>query len=594
MQPDATLSIDALIAMGLMALALVLFAWGRLRHDIAAFAVLLLGIALGPVPADTAFLGFGHPAVISVIAVLILSDALARSGAIETVAKVILPQHGPMPVKIAAVCALVAFISAFINNVGALALLMPAIIAMARQANEPVAAYLMPLSFASMLGGITTMIGTPPNMIVAQYRAESAGQAFGLFSFSPVGVVVAVAGIAFVALAARYLIPSHRSSLHEDVENALDYLTDVRVPVKALTGLPTVAELQSRLEGNGAVLALHRDDRWLPAMGWLPLEAQDVLVLRAPPETIQRLVRDTGVELIGAESEHFPADRMGAVTVREAVVTAESPIVGQSVTDVNVRRRFGVNNIAVARRGAIRAGLKRVRFSAGDVLVLQGLPDQLDQMASRLSLLVMGGQPSWGGTRTPVLGIAALSLSAVLLAAFGLMPIHAALMIAVGVALVTRYVSPLDAQRAVDWPIVVLLACMIPIGQALEQTGAVNVMADWLLLRAGDWPAWALLALVLAVTMTLSDLLNNAATAVMMAPLAREIAVVAGYNPDPFLMAVAIGASCAFLTPIGHQNNLLVMGPGGYRFWDYWRLGLPLEIIVLIPATPLLLWFWPL
>lgn len=585
---------SALTAIGLLVLALGLFAWGRIRHDIAALTVLLLGILSGVVPADEAFLGFGHPAVISVVAVLILSDALARSGAVESVARTVLPTKGPMTFKIAAVCAFTAALSGFINNVGALALLMPAVIALARNADEPVAAYLMPMSFASMLGGMTTMIGTPPNLIIAQYRASVSGEAFGLFDFAPVGVGVALAGILVVALLGHRLIPSHRKSISQDVESTVDYLTEVRVTAKVIATLPTIADLQGKLESSGMILALHREERWLPAMGWLPLEDDDQLVVRAGPDTIQRLLRDTGLELTGAEHGHFPADRLGDVISREAVVPPESPIIGQSVTDVNFRRRFGVNVIAVARRGAIRAGLKRVRFAAGDVLVLQGLPDQLEQAIDRLSLILMGSQGNWGGARTPVLGITALAVAGVLASAFGLLPIHAALMIAVGAALLLRYVSPNDAQRAVDWPIVILLAALIPVGTALETTGAVSILANGIFAMAGGWPGWALIMLILIVTMMLSDVLNNAATAVMMAPLARQLADVGGYIPDAFLMAVAVGASCAFLTPIGHQNNLLVMGPGGYRFWDYWRLGLPLEVAVVIVGVPLILTFWPL
>ncbi len=591
------MTVDQYTILAVLLAAVVLFVWGRWRYDLVAVAALLAVVIAGIVPPAEAFSGFGHPAVITVAAVLGISRALRGSGLIDVLARP-LGRLAERPLAyVLAFTALVAVASAFMNNVGALALLMPVALVTAQKGGVPPSRVLMPLAFGSILGGLTTMIGTPPNIIVATYRAELAGEPFRMFDYSPVGVGIAVIGVAFVALVGWRLIPVERRgrTAPEHLFQIAEYITEARVTEDSAFAGRTVGELERLSDGEVVVVARIRErDRRLAPSRRSKLRPGDVLILEGDPTALKPVVDGAGLELTSAGEGDDEGGGAGDIGLMEAVVTPGSVLEGGTRRRLRLHVDEGINLLAVARRGrAIRHRLGYVRFRAGDVLLLQGESEGMADAIAELGCLPLAERRLTLGRPRQIalpLGVFAVALA---LAAFGITPAPIAFTGAVVVLLVLEQLSLRDLYDAIDWPVIVLLAAMIPVGRGLESTGTTGLVAGAIIGLAGDLPLYVILGLVLVVTMTLSDVINNAATAVVMAPIAAAVAVSLGVSVDPFLMAVALGASCAFLTPIGHQSNTLVMGPGGYAFGDYWRMGLPLEVLIVLLGVPLILWVWP-
>ncbi|MDJ0935499.1 MAG: SLC13 family permease [Kiloniellales bacterium] len=582
----------------ILASTLGLFIWGRIRYDVVAVMALLATVVTGLVSAEAAFGGFGHPAVVTVAAVLILSRALQRSTLTELAARLLRPTAGNPTLHVLTLTGLAAICSAFMNNVGALALLLPVAIMSANSSGRPVSGLLMPLSFASLLGGLITLIGTPPNIIIASFREEASGSAFAMFDFAPVGLGVAVAGLLFISLFGWRLLPKERSSPEKpSIDFHIeDYLTQVRLPEESPFVGRRLIELENLAQNNLAALALiRRGDRMLAPSGYLRLQAGDMIELETDAATLKRVVEEAALELVGA-SEHgteaFRSERVGLV---EVVVTPGSRMEGLTARHLRLHTAFGLNLLGVARQGlALTERLGGVRFQAGDVLLLQGESEGIPAALTTLGCLPLAQR------ELPAQRVAASIVApgvfglAILLAVLGLLPLQISFVGAVAALVLLREISVQDLYEGVDWSVIILLGAMIPVGVALDSTGGTMLIAEPIVQLSDTLPIWALLALLMILTMLLSDVINNAATAVLMGPIGMTIAQGLGVSIDPFLMAVAVGASSTFLTPIGHQSNLLVMGPGGYRFGDYWRLGLPLDVLIVGVAVPLILLVWPL
>jgi di/tricarboxylate transporter len=585
------------VVFGTLAAALILFASGRWRYDVVALLALVVVALAGIVPAGEVFAGFGHPAVVTVAAVLVVSRGLQNSGVVDLIAAR-LGRVGSRPVlQILALVGVVTVASAFMNNVGALALLLPVAIRMARKSGTPPSVLLMPLAFGSLLGGLTTLIGTPPNIIIATFRAQHGDGPFGMFDFTPVGGAVALAGVLFVALVGWRLIPQRKGQAsREELFDVEDYMSELRVPDEAKVIGQTVREMEASTEGDVVVVGLIRGERRLPApSGFETLRAGDVLVVKTDPEALKTLVEASGLELVG--SKGLDADALGSdeVSVVEAVVARDAAIDGKTPRGLNLRWRYGLNLLGLSRQGErVQQRLKSIRIRAGDILLLQGRTDAIPDALTTLGLLPLAERGLRLGPPRRILLAVGLFGAALAAAATGLLPVQIAFVAAALLMVLTGLLSLREVYDSIDGPIIVLLGAMIPVGRALETTGGAQTIASGLLAMGTSLPPVATLALVLVGTMFLSDVINNAAAAVLMAPIAISVAAGLGASADPFLMAVAIGASCAFLTPIGHQSNTLVMGPGGYRFSDYWRMGLPLEILIAAVALPLLLRVWPL
>ncbi|MBK1669318.1 SLC13 family permease [Rhodovibrio sodomensis] len=579
--------------------ALVLFAWGRWRYDVIAVGALMASVLVGVVPEDKAFEGFGHPAVITVAAVLVLSRSLRNSGLIEWVTRALNPATGRPTTHIMALSSLTSTCSAFMNNVGAMALVLPVALQSAHRAGRAASQILMPLSFASLLGGLVTLIGTPPNIIISSYRAEEMGSPFGMFDFTPVGLGVAVAGILFVSLIGWRLLPTERQGQTEGSKSLFqveDYITEVRLPEDSPYVGRRLVDLETAAQGDIAIVALiRRKDRMLAPSGYLRLQAGDILLVEGDTNALERVVKQAGMVMVGEaelSAENLRSERVGMV---EVVVTPGSRLEGRTARSLRLHTRYGLNLLGVARQGQpITERLGSVRLVAGDVLLLQGERESMPEAFQSLGCLPLAERELPLGRRAASPGAPIIFASAIGLVAFGVLPAHIAFVLAVLVQVLLGEISVREIYEAVEWPIIVLLGAMLPVGQALETTGGTAVIADPILALAGVLPDWGILALLMITTMLLSDIMNNAATAVLMAPIGVSVAEGLSASVDPFLMGVAIAASSTYLTPIGHQSNLLVMGPGGYKFGDYWRMGLPLDAIILVVSVPLITWVWPL
>ncbi|MBF8224318.1 SLC13 family permease [Halomonas sp. 328] len=608
-----------MLVYGVLGLTLVGFVWGHFRYDLVALMALLGSVLLGLVPGEAAFLGFGHPAVITVAAVLVLSKGFERSGLVDIIAEQALRVGERLLLQLAALVGIVIVLSGFMNNVGALALMLPVAMRLARAHNTSPSLLLMPLAFGSLLGGLTTLIGTPPNIIVASYRGTITGESFGMFSYTPVGAAVALAGFVFIVALGWRLTPRRQGQASADeLFDTANYLVELRLSEEAKACGWTLSELQQELGETVPVIGVIRDDKRRPGHAFLgALRAGDVLLVEAGPEEIKLLEDKAGLRL-GADSEEEQEEASDdeaesrdaeddeeketkrkpsteGLQLVEAVVRNDSMMVNRTVIQLRLHHQHGLHLVAVARDGTrLKTRLREIRFQAGDVLLLQGDEAGLAEALGTLGCLPLASRNlTLGQPRMLLVSLAifALAIAAMLL---DLLPAAVAFSSAALISLLVGVLPLRDAYQAVDGPVIVLLGAMIPVGQALESSGGAALVAESLLIFGGDWPVVVTLVGLFVITMMLSDVVNNAAAAVLMAPIAASLAEGFGASLDPFLMVVAVSASCAFLTPIGHQSNTLVMGPGGYRFGDYWRLGLPLELIVLAVAIPMILWVWPL
>ncbi len=584
------------IVFGTLALVLILFAQGRFRHDAVALIALFILVIAGAIPPARAFYGFGHPAVITVAAVLVIGKGLESSGLIDVLGKWVMKAGQRLIVQIIVLSLLVAIASAFMNNVGALAIIMPVAITMARKSGHPPSYILMPIAFASLFGGMTTLIGTPPNIIIATFRAEETGEPFGMFDFTPVGAALALAGILFISLIGWRLLPKRAANKSEeelfDIES---YITEVKVTRNSLIKEQTIGNLDDFSVAEVQILGLVRSGKRIHAPR--PEEKfryNDIIILEADTDDLKTFIDDTKVKLVGDKKFRKDAEGSKNIMISEAIVMGDSPILGQSAASLRMRSRFGVNLLAVARKEQkIRRRLDHVIFRIGDVLLLQGREHMVDDAITSIGCLPLARRGLRIGYEKKIVLALGIFFSSVVLVITGLLPVQVAFAMA-ALAMVLSGVLPIkNVYRHIDWPVIVLLAAMIPVGGALETSGGAAALASQILNLAHNMPSWAGIAIILVVTMFMSDIINNAATVVLMAPIAIGVAHGLGLSVDPFLMAVAIGGSCAFLTPIGHQSNTIVMGPGGYKFSDYWRLGLPLEIIITILGVPLIMIFWP-
>jgi di/tricarboxylate transporter len=590
------MTLEQIFLFAIIAAALAMFAWGKLRYDVTAILVLLASVAAGVVPAENAFSGFGHPAVITVAAILVLSRALRKSRVIEAIVRLLEPATANTTLHVFALSGTVAACSAFMNNVGALALMLPVAIRSAKETKRPVSRFLMPLSFGSLLGGLITLIGTPPNIVIASARAQVTGQPFAMFDFAPVGLGVSIVGVLFIALIGWRLLP-RRVDVAESQSRFMQdaYITELRVRKGSHFVGRRLLDLEALGQSDMVVVALiRREDRMLAPSGFLRLQDEDILVVEADTATLERIAEKAELEVVGSaevSSENLRSER---VDLMEAVIVPGSRLEARTALGMRLHTRYGVNLLGVARQGrTVGERLGQVRFRAGDVLLLQGERAAMQDALSSLGCLPLAQREIGLGQRksSPVSPL--VFGAAIALVVSGIVPAQIAFVAAAAALVILRQVSLRELYESIDWSIIVLLGAMIPVGTALETTGGTMVIAGPIMGLAETIPMWGVLALLIVVTMLLSDVMNNAATAVLMAPIGVAIAQGLGVSIDPFLMAVAVGASSTYLTPIGHQSNLLVMGPGGYKFGDYWRMGLPLDILIVAVAVPLILLVWP-
>jgi di/tricarboxylate transporter len=587
---------DQVLVFGLCTFVFVFLIWGRWRYDLVAFIALLIALLTGVVPKEQAFSGFGHPATVIIALVLIVSKGLSNSGAIELVARYVVDASRKLATHISIMSGLAAGLSAIMNNVAALALLMPVDMQAAKKAGRSPSLSLMPLSFASILGGMITLIGTPPNIVIAEYRGDAFGEPYRMFDFAPVGLACAVVGVAYVALIGWRLLPKERQSADagKDLFDLEDYIAEVRVKDDS----PIIGKRVRDLDDAAAkvdieIIGLIRSGKRMPGRARIiEIRADDILILEASPDSIEEALGALQLEYVGKGD-----GRVGSkdLVLQEVLVPESSRLAGRSALSVRLLYRYRVTLVGVSRRGKrFREKVRSLTLEPGDVLLLLGSEGRLTDVTWRLGLLPLIDRGHSVMQRDKAWLAVGIFAAAIVAASFGLVYLPIALGCVVALYILLSIVPLRDVYTSVEWPVIVLLGSMIPIGGALESTGGTALIAGGIVdIAAGLSPVFVLTLLVI-VTMTLSDVMNNTATAVIAAPIAVEIASRLGVSHEPFLMGVAVAASCAFLTPIGHKNNTLIMGPGGYRFGDYWRMGLPLEILIVVVSVPALVTFWPL
>ena len=583
------------LAFGLIAVTLLLFIWGRWRYDLIALGSLLTAVIIGVVPATGAFDGFKSDVVLIIAAALVVSAAFERSGLVELALRPLLARLKTEQSQVPAMAAATALLSMASKNVGALAILMPVAQQLSRRTGTPISRLLMPMSFASLLGGLVTLVGTSTNIIVSQVREQSLGKPFGMYDFAPVGLGLTALGLIFLAFAYR-LLPKDRVA-QVPLTEALaqqSYVTEALAPEDWLGGPRRVGQIREAASGEANVTGLVRGEKRIakPHANTL-VRPGDVVQLEGEPNALHKLIADLHWR---PHRAHHPLEpTKEEVRSVEAVVGGDSVLTGRSVTRVDLQTRFNVKLLAVARAG--RRTSQRLRAApirAGDVLVLRGAESDLSRALSELGALPLADRAVQLGARRPLMLPAVILAGAMVLVAMKLLPVAIAFMLAAVLMVATRSISMREAYASLDGTVLVLIAALVPVSEALQKSGGADLIAanlSPLLLHA---PPLAVLGLMMLAAMVCAPFMHNAPTVLILAPVAIGVARHLHLSPDPLLMGVATGAACDFLTPVGHQCNTLVLGPGGYRFGDYTRLGAPLSVLVVIVGTLLISLVWPL
>ena len=583
------MTVDQILAFSLIGATVACFLWGRLPYDLVAMAALLVGVGIGIIPAAKAFEGFSDEVVIIIAAALVVSSAIARSGIVEAAMRPITPRLRTVSTQVPVLVGCVLLLSMVTKNVGALAIFIPVALQLARRTKTSPSSLLMPMAFASLLGGIVTLVGTSPNILVAKVRADTLGKPFGLFDFTPVGLTVALVGFLFLTVGWR-LLPSGRRAASDMAAafNLEDYTAEARVEPGSVSAGRTVAQIETLGEGEVQVALVVRERfrRFAPTPGWI-LRDGDVVLLRGEPTALERLVARARLALLGGGK--------GDAKVVEGVVTADSPLLGQTLDHARLEERFALGVLAVSRSGQrIGQRLGTVRMRAGDVIVIRSASPSLPDTMGELRILPLAERTISLGRNDRSFIPAAVLAVAMILVALHVVPVAVAFFGAAVILLLMRVMTMHEAYETVEWHVLILLGALIPVSHAVHDTGGTNLIAGWMATAVDGLPGIGALGVVLVLTMVLTPFLHNAPTVLIMGPIAVSLAAKLGLNADPFLMAVALGAGCDFLTPIGHQCNTLVMGPGGYRFGDYARLGAPLSVFVVLIGIPAIAFFWPL
>lgn len=586
-----------IILIALLFIAFTLFISGRLPPDLVAMMTLMAGVLLNVIAPSDAFMGFANPAVITVAAILVITKALQDASALDWIAVYLLKRKFSAKNQLFILTSIAALLSGFMNNVGALALIMPIAIQTARKNKLSPSEILMPISFASILGGLMTMIGTPPNILIANYRASTLGESFSLFDFLPVGILLVIFGVLFILLFSPYLIPKRQTSTSsEEIFEINDYIVEVQVEDDSnIIGLH-INSIEKNIEGELEIIGIVRGNKRITGKIQLSkqdVQEKDVLILRAETNALKSILEKHKLSIVGDVRLKDRDLKSDDISIIEVVVTPGSRLVDRSFQRLRLRTRYGIALLGISRQGkAFKNRLNHVTLKAGDIMLFQGEETTMNDYVARLGCLPLANRRLKLENKKATGKILFVFGAAIIATISNIVPVYISFCCAILFLVLIKVINMRDIYNNIDWSIILLLGALIPVGNAIQTTGMADLLANQLYSISHYIGPLGILVLLMFLTMTLSDILNNAATAVILAPIAVTLAQNMGVNPDAYLMAVAVGASCAFLTPIGHQNNILVMGPGGYRFGDYWRLGLPLEMLIIAISTPAIYLVW--
>ncbi len=580
----------------ILAVLFGLLVWGRWRYDGIVLITLAFMVVMDLVPAKEAFMGFGHPAVITVALVLLISKGLEKSGFISMIGNFLHKRVTSQAQFMVLILVTAAFLSSFMNNIGAMAMLLPITIGIAQKKEWNPSKFLMPLAFASILGGMNTKIGTPPNIIISEIRDDVAGaEGFGFFDFAYAGLPITFLGILFITVIGWRLVKQRETNgLKRPLVDIQEYLVEMTVNDDSKLVGQRIHTLTASLGSDTVLMGVVSDKgRIRKPHNFETFDALQILVLKISPDDAANLQTEFGLSIDPELDHEIPKGELGEI---EAMITPRSRLIGRKFNYFMRVSGGDVLLLGLWRQGSkFRRRLAREIFKSGDVLLISSRSSD-ERAAEKLELL--GLIPLWHreldvirDTSKVYQALAVFILSLVLIIT-GVLDIIVAFLLCVLAFAASRLLTGDGVYRHIEWPVVVMLGAMIPIGQTLTTSGLTASLAGFLSVSFADVNVIWLLAMILIITMFVSDLINNAATAVIMAPLSMAIANQLNHPIEPFLMAVAVGASCAFLSPIGHQCNTLVMGPGNYKFGDYWRLGLPLEVLIVAVSIPAIMITW--
>lgn len=593
---------DQIIVFLVILAMLVFFIDGRTRYEFVSLSALLILTVFGIIGIEDAFSGFSHPAVITVASVLVISASLVKSGVVERLVVLLNNRIKNIYFKILTLMLVTGILSAFMNNVGALALILPVALRMAKDGDFPPSQLLMPVAFSSLMGGMITIIGTPPNLIVSNYRLQINGTPFMFFEFAPIGLAIMTLGILFTVFLGVRLIPKRKTNMDDGIFNIGEYLSEVKIEKNSKIIGQQILDFKQKYKIDVAVLSIIRDDRHIvvPKPHAL-LKEGDVLIIKTDSLHLSELISRTGLSLQGASLdfvESIPYLSSQDFELIEVVLRDDSLLIGRTAFDVNLRNRFNVNLIAVSRQGSVSIErLKSFKFKSGDILLLQAPKSKLQDIFNALSCLPLAErkvhiEPDKNKLKEflPIV----FFLIAILLTTMGVLPVQVAFSSVAVLLVLTKLITAREFYDSIEWPTMLLLGSLLPLGSALQNSGASDTLAALLVNVSTYVSPVAMLVIVMAITIFFTNLISSTATAVLMGPVAISLALAMKVNTDPFLVATAIAATTAFMTPIAHQSNMLVMGPGGYKFSDYWKLGLPLSIISILVSVPIIIKLWPL
>ncbi len=586
--------LDQIVILGLLTLMVGLFIWGRWRYDAVSLGILSIFVLLGYIQPEKAFIGFSHPAVITVALVLLISKGLERSGFISVIGRKLQAYANSEIQFMISITFFAAILSSFMNNIGAMAMLLPITLGICQKMNWNPSKFLIPLSFASILGGMNTKIGTPPNIIISEFRKDYVEKDFAFFDFSFAGVPVSILGILFIALVGWRLIKVRPiNSENNPLIELEDYLVEMVITKNSKLIDKRALDFRQELDVDTALIGqIDENGKKIEIHGNQKLYEDQILIMKINPDMVADIQQEFGLD-IDSENDLTSIDDLGGI---EAIIVPKSRLIGRKYQ--YFKRLIGreLSLLGLWRRGLkFRFRLSNEIFKVGDVLLIANRGDK-NNIAEKLELA--GLMPLWQRefdvARDPTKIFIAFGLFSIclLLVILNYVSIVVAFLICVIGFVSSKLLTGEGVYRHIDWPVIILLAAMIPIGNTLISYGITDSVSGYLagLSSAMDY-VW-LIVLIMIITMFLSDIINNAATAVIMAPLAVSLAEKINQPIEPFLMSVAIGASCAFLSPIGHQCNTLVMAPGNYKFGDYWKVGLPLEILIILISVPAIVFYW--
>ncbi|CBI76737.1 conserved membrane protein of unknown function [Bartonella clarridgeiae 73] len=586
---------DQIMAFSMICLMMIVFIWDRFRYDIVAVCTLLIACILGLVSPKEAFSGFSNDIVIIVGSVFVVSAAVSRSGVMELIIQHIWPDVKSVRLQLAFLVLSVVLLSTFVKNIGALAIMLPIAFQFARRSQVTPSVFLMPMAFGALLGGLMTQIGTSPNIVISAMQERLTGAPFTMFDFMPVGIAVAVSGVLYLVFFSwRLPIRAHPDVSFDDAIDIHNYVSEVHIPACSPIIGKTIIDLVKPSSGEVMVIQVIRNQVFISPLPDFVFSEGDIVLLEGSHKGLDIVINSSRLEFFTGRS--IPTnDKDSDLDIIEAVIAHDSPLIGISAKNFSLFERYDVSFLALSRQHErVRGRLSDIIFRLGDVIVLRGQDIVIPNLLRELKCLPLAKRNIMFGNLRHSLAALSILFIAIALTAFQIIPVALSFFAAAAAMVIFRVLPARNLYQTLDGQILVLLAALIPVSEALEKTGCTNLIGNWLSQLAVFLPPSGALALILITAMLVTPFLNNAATVMVIAPIASSFAHSLHYKPEAFLMAVAIGAGCDFLTPIGHQCNMLVMGPGGYRFSDYPRFGIPLAILIAIVAVPMLMWIWPL